>query len=281
MSNEVKYDFNVSVSYYEGMNSLYTGTVVEKFSVFKDEFLERLAKLITTVVLPYNIIKSNKVYNVSIGAYTVYESEFNDSDEYESYVASLLGKYKLDTLFAGNSRVFVSYVNRETEKGIKVYVKPSVVGSEELYTKTRGFELVSKYAGSEFLLPTRSTIGSAGYDLRSAEVVTIQPKEIKLIPLGVKVYMQPNEVLYLYDRSSNPRKKGLVTVNSVGIIDSDYYNNPDNEGLVYAQMMNITDEPVTVDLGERLCQGVFMNYLVADTGNTTGKRVGGFGSTGR
>ena len=88
-------------------------------------------------------------------------------------------------------------------------------------SKKRGFELVSKYAGEDYLLPKRETAHAAGYDLKAAETVTIQPGEIKLIPTGLKAYMQEDEVLFLYDRSSNPITQGLVLINSVGVIDSD------------------------------------------------------------
>ena len=74
------------------------------------------------------------------------------------------------------------------------------------------------------------TAHAAGYDLKVAVRTVIDPGEIVLVPTGVKAYMQPTEVLYLYDRSSNPRKKGLVLINSVGVIDGDYYGNPGNEG---------------------------------------------------
>lgn len=148
--------------------------------------------------------------------------------------------------------------------------------------KIRGFEVVSKYKNAEINLPKRSTEHSAGYDLEAAETVSLSAGEIKLISLGLKAYMQAGEVLYMYDRSSNPRKKGLVLINSVGVIDKDYYNNPDNEGELFAQMMNITDHSVSVEKGERVVQGVFMPFLVADGDEQQEKavRTGGFGSTG-
>lgn len=93
--------------------------------------------------------------------------------------------------------------------------------------------------------------------------------------------MQEGEVLYLYDRSSNPRKKGIVMVNSVGVIDCDYYDNPDNEGLIYAQVQNITDKAVTIARGDRIAQGVFVPHLLADGDQADGERKGGFGSTGQ
>ncbi|HEK9074307.1 TPA: dUTP diphosphatase [Streptococcus equi subsp. zooepidemicus] len=147
-------------------------------------------------------------------------------------------------------------------------------------TRIRGFELVSGFTDTE-LLPKRETAHAAGYDLSVAEETSIAPGEIVLVPTGVKAYMQDGEVLYLYDRSSNPRKKGLVLINSVGVIDGDYYGNPANEGHIFAQMKNITDQTITLSAGERIVQGVFMPFLIADGDQAGGERTGGFGSTGR
>ncbi|MFV8214041.1 dUTP diphosphatase, partial [Streptococcus pluranimalium] len=122
-------------------------------------------------------------------------------------------------------------------------------------TKVRGFELITAFEGQEDLLPKRETAHAAGYDLKVAQELTIAPGEIKLVPTGVKAYMQDGEVLYLYDRSSNPHKKGLVLINSVGVIDGDYYNNPNNEGHIFAQMQNISDQVVHLEKGDRIVQG--------------------------
>src|SRR5574337_62014 len=127
--------------------------------------------------------------------------------------------------------------------------------------KIRRFEVVTKYKNAGINIPKRSTEHSAGYDIEAAETVSFAPGEIKLIPTGLKAYMQTGEVLYLYDRSSTPRKKGLVLANSVGVIDSDYYDNPNNEGHIFSQCLNITDKTVTVTKGERIIQGVFMPFL--------------------
>lgn len=146
--------------------------------------------------------------------------------------------------------------------------------------KTRGFELVTAYENAGIDLPARSTAHAVGYDFIAAETISLNPGEIKLIPTGIKAYMQAGEVLYLYDRSSNPRKKGLVLINSVGVIDGDYYGNSDNEGHIFAQMKNITDQVVEVAKGERIVQGVFAPFLLADADSAEGTRIGGFGSTG-
>ncbi|MBF0818283.1 dUTP diphosphatase [Streptococcus acidominimus] len=145
--------------------------------------------------------------------------------------------------------------------------------------RQRGFELVSHFT-DEGLLPKRETAHAAGYDLKVAERMELAPGEIKLVPTGVKAYMQAGEVLYLYDRSSNPRKKGLVLINSVGVIDGDYYGNPANEGHIFAQMHNITEETVVLEVGERIVQAVFAPFLLADGDEARGERTGGFGSTG-
>lgn len=149
-----------------------------------------------------------------------------------------------------------------------------------IMAKIRGFELVSSYDNQD-LLPKRETAHAAGYDLKVAETTQIEPGQIVLVPTGVKAYMQPGEVLYLYDRSSNPRKKGLVLINSVGVIDGDYYGNPNNEGHIFAQMQNITNKKVSLEVGDRIVQAVFAPYLVADDDQATGTRTGGFGSTGK
>lgn len=147
--------------------------------------------------------------------------------------------------------------------------------------KTRGFELVEKYKNLDFLLPSRATNHSAGYDLKAAEEITIEPDEIKLVPLGVKAYMLEDEQLLIYDRSSNPKKKGIILINSVGVIDSDYYNNKDNEGLIFGQFKNITEDSVTIPFGERVAQGVFSKFLTIDNEDISQMKIreGGFGST--
>ena len=144
--------------------------------------------------------------------------------------------------------------------------------------KTRGFELVKGETNLD-LLPKRSTQHSAGYDFVAAKTITIDPGAIKLVPTNVKAYMQEGEVLYLYDRSSNPRKRGIVLSNSVGVIDKDYYGNPDNDGNIHAQFTNITNDVVTIEKGTAMMQGVFMPFLLVDDDDASGVRVGGFGST--
>ena len=145
---------------------------------------------------------------------------------------------------------------------------------------SRKFEYVKRVEGLDFKLPERATKNSAGYDFYNPERVTIEPHEIKYVKTGVKAKMQQDEVLLLYNRSSNPKKKGLTMANSVGVIDADYYNNTDNEGEIAFAFRNITDKPVTIEVGEKLGQGVFTKFLSVENDNVQGERTGGFGSTG-
>ncbi len=146
--------------------------------------------------------------------------------------------------------------------------------------KKRGFEVVTKFKDQEINLPKRKTTGSAGYDFESAVSVTLPPKEITFVTTGIKAYMQEDEVLQMYPRSSLCFKRNLMKANSVGIIDSDYYNNPDNEGEIMLILYNFGDKEVFIKKGERIAQGIFTKYLSIDNDNTNIRRLGGFGSTG-
>lgn len=143
----------------------------------------------------------------------------------------------------------------------------------------RGFEKVSGY---EYVnLPQRKTKQSAGYDIESAVNVAINPGETKLIPTGIKVYMDENEWLGIYIRSSLAIKYGLILANSVAVIDSDYYNNPDNEGHIMLPIRNVSGMPYTVKKGDRIAQGIFHRYYKVDNDSADGDRTGGIGSTGK
>ena len=149
--------------------------------------------------------------------------------------------------------------------------------------RIRGFEKVAKYADVDFPMPERKTELSAGYDFCLPEEVTLEPGKLQLVPTGVKAYMQPGEWLGMHIRSSMAVKKRLMLVNNVGIIDADYYNNPDNEGHIMLALLNMGENPITLPKGERVAQGIFYNYLTADGDEKVSKAVrgGGFGSTGK
>lgn len=100
-----------------------------------------------------------------------------------------------------------------------------------------------------------------------------------LVATGIKANMEEDEVLYLYNRSSNP-KKGLILANGVGVIDKDYFENPDNDGHFFFPFLNFGEEDYVIKKGDRVGQGVFSKYLMVNDDNATGKRNGGLGSTG-
>lgn len=144
----------------------------------------------------------------------------------------------------------------------------------------RKFEIVEAYKNYDILVPQRATKHSAGYDLASIEDVIIKPGEIKMIPTGLKVLIPDNEALFVYPRSSLGFKKGLMMSNGVGVIDSDYYNNENNEGHLMVPLYNFSNELATVKKGERVAQGVFVSFQKTvndDPGHET--RLGGFGSS--
>lgn len=173
------------------------------------------------------------------------------------------------------------------------------------------FEKVSKYNDWDLPMPERKTKYSAGYDFASAEDVVIPSythiveafkngaatnnvislsdmakitKELNLkptlVPTGMKCHMENEQFLELSVRSSLPLKHWIIMANSVGIIDADYYNNPDNEGHIYFQLINLSPFDIEIAKGDIIGQGVIRNYLTTDDDKADGIRQGGFGSTG-
>lgn len=129
-------------------------------------------------------------------------------------------------------------------------------------------------------LPERSTANSAGYDFYVPEDTVCKSHEITMVKTGVKSCFPNDEMLLLFNRSSNPKKKGLIILNGVGVVDADYYNNPDNEGEMAGLFYNMLNEDVVLKAGEKMMQGIFVKYAVTDDDAAEGERTGGFGSTG-
>ena len=180
------------------------------------------------------------------------------------------------------------------------------------------FEKVSRFADVDINLPQRKTADSAGYDMEVAEdiiipsyfnlymtmkeeymrdgvgVLTSTPtfdldslaaitKRLKtkptLVSTGMKCKLEPGTYLELSVRSSCPLKYWLILGNSVGIIDADYYNNPDNEGEIFFQMINLSPYDIQLHKGDIIGQGIIKPYLTTEDDNASGQRMGGFGST--
>ena len=171
------------------------------------------------------------------------------------------------------------------------------------------FEKVSRFAEVDIAMPVRKTAQSAGYDFVVAEDIIIPPyselvekmnayrplitpgleeaaaaikaanAKVTLVSTGMKCKLDPGTYLELSVRSSCPLKHWLILGNSVGIIDADYYNNPDNEGEIFFQIINLAPFPIKLKRGDAIGQGIIKPYLTVEGDNATGKRTGGFGST--
>lgn len=176
------------------------------------------------------------------------------------------------------------------------------------------FAFVKRFKDDDTLiLPVRKTKYSAGYDFEVAEDIIIpsylelqeklkreynstffcSPLELydiakltknsqakpTLVPTGVKCYLADNEYLELSVRSSCPLKHWLILANGVGIIDSDYVDNKDNDGEIFFQIINMSPFPIKLNKGDIIGQGIIKEYKVAEDDKSTGDRTGGFGST--
>ena len=174
------------------------------------------------------------------------------------------------------------------------------------------FEVVSKYESADLALPVRKTALSAGYDLVAAddyiipsmfqlasEAETVWKVEADeyvsleqmgkftkqfnykptLVSTGMKCKLDPGTFLQLSVRSSTPLKYWLMLANGVGIIDADYYNNPDNEGEIFLQIYNLSPFNIQIKKGEAIGQGIILPYNTVEDDTADGERVGGFGST--
>lgn len=133
---------------------------------------------------------------------------------------------------------------------------------------------------NEITLPHRATTKSAGYDFHVLKEITLKPNEIKKIPTGIKAKMNSDEVLMIYIRSSLGFKYNLRLCNQTGIIDSDYYNNENNEGHIFIAIQNEGKETITLKANDRFVQGIFIKYLTVDNEKEIkSARTGGIGST--
>ena len=166
--------------------------------------------------------------------------------------------------------------------------------------RTRGFEICKGFENSEINMPIRKTKNSVGYDIEAVEDTiipsiwktvfsnfqkflkgdheydTIKPT---LVKTGIKAYFGEDEALFLANRSSHPGKKGLVLANSIGVIESDYYGNPDNDGHIMFAYYNFYPVDTTIKKHDPVGQAFFQKFLITDDDKAEGKRMGGFGST--
>ena len=132
----------------------------------------------------------------------------------------------------------------------------------------------------EYELPKRATKNSAGYDFYALYDMVLHPGEILKIPTGYKAKFNYDEMLMLVIRSSMGFKYNVRMCNQVGIIDSDYYNNSDNEGHMWVSLQNEGKEDYVIKKGTAYCQGIFVKYLTCGDEIDT-VRESGIGSTNK
>lgn len=132
----------------------------------------------------------------------------------------------------------------------------------------------------DIVLPMRATAGSAGYDFFAPFDITLKRNETIKIPTGIRVKIENGWFLSVYPRSGLGFKYRLQLDNTVGIIDSDYYNS-DNEGHIFVKITNnsLTDKTLSVKKGEGFCQGIFTEFGITYDDDADAIRNGGFGST--
>lgn len=152
--------------------------------------------------------------------------------------------------------------------------------SKEQYLKDFGFKEDACEVYSKLKKPHRATAMSAGYDFYSPFDFHLEPGMTIKIPTGIRAKMPEDYVLMIYPRSGLGFKYRLQLNNTVGVIDSDYYNAL-NEGHIMIKITNDSNEGKALDIkaGEGFAQGIFMQYGIVEDDDAKDIRVGGFGST--
>ena len=226
---------------------------------------------------------SFKEWRGHVGVVTNVEFNSCEGTVYEIDNTILFKSQHLEPLMCKNV-TYASSIAPKTWDNIYIAKEESEKHSLTFNTRQRGFEVVTEkmraYEDVEINLPVRGSSSSAGYDIYTPVEIVIPPNGISdVIFTDIKAYMLPDEVLEIYPRSSIGFKKGLMLVNTVGIIDSDYYSNKSNDGNIGFKLKNLTDKEVRIEAGERVLQGIFKKYLTIDNDDCNKERVGGIGST--
>ena len=130
-------------------------------------------------------------------------------------------------------------------------------------------------------LPRYESAQAAGMDIRChlAEPVTLQPLERKLLPTGLYIELPIGYEAQIRPRSGLALKRGLTVLNTPGTIDADY------RGEIGVILINLSNEPQTIDPGERICQMVIAKHEQPELEQVqvlseTQRGAGGFGHSG-
>ena len=154
------------------------------------------------------------------------------------------------------------------------------VSEEQFLTDCGKFSYITQQdCFAEIELPKRATEGSAGYDFFMPFSITMQPGTSCTVPTGIKFRTQPGYFLMLLPRSGLGFKFQLGLANTAGIIDSDYFDNPTNEGHIMVRLVNHGKHALHIKKGDAFCQGIILPYFLTDDDDVRRKRIGGLGST--
>lgn len=153
----------------------------------------------------------------------------------------------------------------------KISLKQFVLDTEEFKTNIEA-------AYESIILPKRATLHSAGYDFASPFDFTLNPDESIVIPTGIRAKIDDDYVLCIFPRSSLGFKYQIALCNTVGIIDSDYYE-AENEGHIKIKIINNSNKVFSLKSGERFAQGILFNFGITVDDDVVDKRTGGIGST--
>lgn len=130
------------------------------------------------------------------------------------------------------------------------------------------------------VLPKRATRGSAGYDIYSPIWFELHPGETILIPTGIRCEIDDGWFLSIFPRSGLGFKYATRFLNTIPVIDADY-SESDNEGHIMIKLRNESEDKVlTINHGDAIAQGIFIQHGYTEDDDATGIRNGGFGSTG-
>lgn len=133
-------------------------------------------------------------------------------------------------------------------------------------------------------IPTRGTASSAGYDIFCTTDLIVKPEHPVIFPTGIKVKLDNDKWLQIVPRSSVGFNTGLLLMNTVGVIDADYYNNAKNEGHIWIKVRHPSSSseggsPIVIEKGSAICQGIISQYFTVENDTAEAPRTGGFGST--
>jgi dUTP pyrophosphatase len=131
-------------------------------------------------------------------------------------------------------------------------------------------------------LPSYATLGSSGMDIRAfmTEPIVLEPLSRRLVPTGLFVEIPLGYEIQIRPRSGLAIKQGITCLNSPGTIDADY------RGEIKVILINLSNEPQTINPGDRIAQMVvqkveLVQWVAVEELSDSDRGTGGFGSTGK